>query len=457
MALAQERTTGQGGSARGTDDPDALVVEVVRRHADRALGIARRITGSHDDALEAYSRALVKLVDHKTSIRPPTAAAWLFQVVRNEALDVRAARARLVTLEPELLDPLLGPASADVFERVEERDLHGRAAQALSSLKPDEIKALTLRAAGLSYAEIATRESWSATKTHRMISEGRTAFRKALTELETGQACHRWHPVIVGTRDVSTRDRARLRVHLRSCAGCRATARAVVEGDAALRVLLPVGVVAASPGPSRWTGWLDVLADRFGGMAVKVQTSGEAVIASKLSVVAASAVAVGGGAVAVQHAARPEDRAPAVRQVATVTQRAASPRPTAPAAARQPAAVGSATTTTAQLPSASRTSTASTRATSRTTDFQRPGSSFESGSRSSRVEFGGTARRRIKAKSKPKPRARSQQRSVAPTHTSSDFSVAPAAPTTTSSSNASSGEFSGATPAARSTSSEFGG
>ena len=67
VALAQER----GASSPGVDS-DELVVETVRRHAERALSIARRCTQSSDDALEAYSRALLKLVRYKHELRPDT-------------------------------------------------------------------------------------------------------------------------------------------------------------------------------------------------------------------------------------------------------------------------------------------------------------------------------------------------------------------------------------------------
>ncbi|HEX6390738.1 MAG TPA: sigma-70 family RNA polymerase sigma factor, partial [Solirubrobacteraceae bacterium] len=245
MALAQETPSSSEGS-------DELVVETVRRHAERALQIARRCTQTPDDALEAYSRALLKLVRYKRELRADSAQFWLFEVVRREAALVRRQRGRLVAVEDGELALMIAETAESPEERVMGLEVAARAGEALSALKTDEARALTLQAAGLSYREIAARLGWSATKTNRALTEGRAGFRRRYAELESGEACRGWASVIADGRGAPVAERARLRVHLRGCAACRATARQLHDTPAVLAVVLPVALAgtegAARPG-----------------------------------------------------------------------------------------------------------------------------------------------------------------------------------------------------------------
>src|SRR3954454_11492778 len=92
-------------------------------------------------------------------MRRDTVVNWLHQVVKNEALAAREARRRLVASEE--VEPDGHTASPE--DRVVSIDRTQRAAEALSRLKPQEVQALWLRAQGLSYQEIAQRQSWTYT------------------------------------------------------------------------------------------------------------------------------------------------------------------------------------------------------------------------------------------------------------------------------------------------------
>jgi DNA-directed RNA polymerase specialized sigma24 family protein len=337
VALAQEAPS-------RSEDRDELVVETVRRHADKALRIARRCTQTSDDALEAYSRALLKLVRYKHQLRADTVQFWLFEVVRREAALVRRQRARLVAVDDRELALLIPGTSESAEERVLGLEVASRAGEALGALKTDEARALTLQAAGLSYAEIAARLGWTATKTNRALTQGRAGFRRRYAELESGEACREWARVLAEARDATFAERARLRAHLRRCPGCRATARELQETSAVLAFVLPIAL-AGSQAPDREgivarvgdvlgrsaDGIAAIVTERAAGATVQLHVLTEAATAAKLAAVAASAVELTGGGVAVREVTRDagarkvhERRAPAA---ASRTSVASTPAP----------------------------------------------------------------------------------------------------------------------------------
>ena len=105
--------------------------------------------------------------------------AWMRVVVRREALAVRRKRERQ-------LNPGQGaswPVEAVLCERpgpreqLERRERVARAARMLAELKPQERRAIALRAEGYSYAEIGELTGWSHTKVNRSLAEGRARLR----------------------------------------------------------------------------------------------------------------------------------------------------------------------------------------------------------------------------------------------------------------------------------------
>jgi RNA polymerase sigma factor (sigma-70 family) len=138
-----------------------LVLELASRHASSMLGVARRYSLCADDAHDACRRALEILLRRADSLDPEGAPAWLRTVVKHEALAIRAARQRIV-----------GPAEVDL-DRTEARELPaaeeravdaerlGRSTEALSRLKPQEVRSLVLKAQGYSYREIAEITNWT--------------------------------------------------------------------------------------------------------------------------------------------------------------------------------------------------------------------------------------------------------------------------------------------------------
>ena len=113
--------------------------------------------------------------------------------------------------------------SAD--EQVASFDLLTRSAEALQRLKPQELRALWLKAQGHSYAEIAALEGWTYTKVNRCITEGRRSFLDRYAEIDSGGECRRWEGMLSALADgeAAARDVAAVRPHLRNCPACRAT------------------------------------------------------------------------------------------------------------------------------------------------------------------------------------------------------------------------------------------
>jgi RNA polymerase sigma factor (sigma-70 family) len=69
---------------------------LVRRHQDFVYNITRKLTGNHDDAMEAAQRVFVKVYDRLGSFDFRSAfTTWLYRVATNEALNLlRAHRIR---------------------------------------------------------------------------------------------------------------------------------------------------------------------------------------------------------------------------------------------------------------------------------------------------------------------------------------------------------------------------
>jgi RNA polymerase sigma factor (sigma-70 family) len=297
------------------DRDDDLVVETVRRHAPALLRTARRHSLCTDDAHDAYQRALEIFLRRAATLRRESVVPWLHTVVKHEAMAVREARMRMVAAEEVDLDEHERTAAPTPDERVVAFDRTARAAEALGRLKPHEVTALWLRAQGLSYQEIAERQSWTYTKVNRCLSEGRKAFLERYAGIESGEECRRWAPVVSALVDgeVTARQRREVRVHLRNCAGCRTTMRELRAAGPSLAGVLPVPLAAAGSGAALdrvggvFARVYDAVAggvhERAAASVVKLQAAAEAASTGKMAAVAASAAAIAtGGAIGAQHA-----------------------------------------------------------------------------------------------------------------------------------------------------------
>src|SRR3954451_768075 len=201
---------------------------MVGRHGAALLRVANQFSLCHDDALDAYQRALEIYLRRLGSIDRATEGAWLRVVVKHEAMSIRKARAGSVDVEEVDLDGREA-GTRELDDRLAGGERVEGSVEALTALKPDEARALLLKAEGLSYDEIGRQFGWTYTKVNRSIAEGRKRFLKVFDSIETGEACETYRPVLdalVGGTATSAQVLS-IRPHLRHCSPCRATVRSM--------------------------------------------------------------------------------------------------------------------------------------------------------------------------------------------------------------------------------------
>jgi RNA polymerase sigma factor (sigma-70 family) len=150
-----------------------LVLELASGHASSMLAVARRYSLCADDAHDACQRALEILLRRADSLDPEGAPAWLRTVVKHEALAIRAARRRIVGPAEVDLDGTEARELEPAHERAVDGERMGRSAEALARLKPQEVRALVLKARGYSYNEICEITGWTYTNVRRQIGPSR--------------------------------------------------------------------------------------------------------------------------------------------------------------------------------------------------------------------------------------------------------------------------------------------
>jgi RNA polymerase sigma factor (sigma-70 family) len=132
---------------------------------------ARRYSICAEDAEDAYQRSLEILLTKAPTLESDALVRWMQVVTKRESLAVRRQRERLLSGghssrdEDDDRDPLDSIASdqASPTERAASRERVARSREALRALKPQEIRALMLKAQGYSYAEIGEITGWTHT------------------------------------------------------------------------------------------------------------------------------------------------------------------------------------------------------------------------------------------------------------------------------------------------------
>ena len=295
----------QGGGSRGSA-AEELILRTVAAHADSLLRTARRFSLCPDDAQDAYQRALEIFMRHAERLDPARAAGWLHVVVKREAQAIRRSRQKLVASDDVNLDGHEARSLPTPEERLATFDLMRRSAEALQRLKPQELRALWLRAEGHSYNEISALTGWSYTKVNRCVTEGRRSFLERYADIESGAECERWLPIISAMIDgeATPEQLIDLRPHLRNCPGCRATLRALQDSSAPLAAILPVPLAAVTTGTgdhvtNLLTRVYEMVAgglhDRAATSITKVQAVVETTAAGKAAAIAGAAAAVASG------------------------------------------------------------------------------------------------------------------------------------------------------------------
>ena len=331
--------------SRGEIDEAALAL--LARHGGQILATARRYAANHEDAEDAYQRALEILLTKAPTTREEELVPWLKTVVKHEAFALRRQRDRLtpVTGDGEAVER--GTAPAATHDQAERYERLSQSAEALRRLKPQEIRCLVLRAQGLSYREICRVTGFTYTKVNRCLTEGRQALATRLAGIEGGVECSRLAPLLSALADGEADAEAltSLRPHLKTCLSCRARLREFRAAPARVAALVPAGLLAADGTGLR--AWLDsavgavqqkaealLAAAHHKTVAIseRAQTAAEIVTGQKVAALAASAAALAGGGAAVDQLANQHGPStPVPRHHAAV-------RPSKPEAAKPPPA-----------------------------------------------------------------------------------------------------------------------
>jgi RNA polymerase sigma factor (sigma-70 family) len=299
-------------------EAEELVLTTISQHADALLRTARRHSLCADDASDAYQRGLEIFLRNAGRVDAARAASWLHKVIKHEAMAVRRSRQKLVGAEEFDGDALESIEVSAPEDRLVAFEDVTRAAEAIQTLKPQEIRALWLRMEGRTYKEIAADLGWTYTKVNRCVTEGRRAFLARYAGIESGDECRRYEAAISAFVDGELKGSEinALRRHLRGCGGCRSTMRSLRAGHQSLQLVFPVALaVDGLDGGSSALGvfvrvyetLVHHVQERAVTVAAKAQFAVEASGAAKAVAVAGAAAAVaGGGAATVERVAAAE-------------------------------------------------------------------------------------------------------------------------------------------------------
>ncbi len=291
--------------ARLTDDQtQELVLRIVSTQAESLLRTAYRNSLCDDDAHDAYQRAMEIFLRRAPTLDPRSAHKWIHVVVKREAQELRRVRSGSVPYEAVDFDLHVASEVSTPEERALSKDRARRAVEALRRLKPQERRAMGLKAFGHSYQEISEATGYSGTKVNRCLTEGRKSFLERFEGIEAGIECQRWRPVLSAmvSGEATAAQITEARPHLRNCPACKATLRGLHQSQRPLKAVLPVGLVSIG---AKLSGLLErVLPGVAGGNDAGAAAAGGAgllgVGGAKLAgLLAAGAVATAGGGLAV--------------------------------------------------------------------------------------------------------------------------------------------------------------
>jgi len=131
-----------------------------RRHRDAAYGIAFRLVGSRDDALDVVQESFIHVIRGIQAFRGQSSfRTWLYRIVTHAALDYRRWRShrRAESLEAlAAVEPAAGPSHPTPQDEAAEHDLRNAIDEALANISEKNRAALVLYALeGMSYKEVA--------------------------------------------------------------------------------------------------------------------------------------------------------------------------------------------------------------------------------------------------------------------------------------------------------------
>lgn len=159
---------------------------LLEAHQGMLFGLARRITGNHDDAMDVLQDSCIKAWRAISEVRGNSFRSWMSTIVSRTALDRVRGRRQLLPLEDEgavvipLPDPRPGPESqALVRDRVQVIEL------ALERLTTEHRAMVLMRDLGdLSYEEMAQSLDVPLGTVRSRLARARVALQKELLSLD---------------------------------------------------------------------------------------------------------------------------------------------------------------------------------------------------------------------------------------------------------------------------------
>ena len=328
----RDRAGARRRPTRAEVEPAAL--KLLQRHGASIMATARRFAATAEDAEDAYQRGVEILLTKAPTTAEDELVPWLRTVIKHEAWALRRQRLRGAPVTDDGEVPEGASEAALTSEQAERLERLRVGAEAMKQLKPQEIRALLLKAEGYSYKQIQEITGWTYTKVNRCLTEGRKAFLERVAGIEAGSECERLAPLLSRLVDgeASADDLATLRPHIRTCLSCRAALREYRSAPATAAALVPAAAFAAGHARSPLLDLQARLAETASAWTQKAHMAVEMASAQKIAAVAAStAVIAGGGTATVKRVAeRPDEpaRAAQPQETRAVTPPAASAPPT---------------------------------------------------------------------------------------------------------------------------------
>lgn len=330
---------GRRRPSRAELEPAALAL--LQRHGAAIMATARRFAASPEDAEDAYQRGVEILLTKAPTTAEEELVPWLRTVVKHEAWALRRQRQRAAPVADDGEVPEPGSDPTHTHEQAERLERLRLGAEALGQLKPQEVRALLLKAEGYSYRQIQEITGWTYTKVNRCLTEGRKAFRERVAAIEAGSECEQLAPLLSRLADgeATAADLTALRPHLRTCLSCRESLREFRAAPRTAAALIPAAALAGGG-----TALADTPArvlEALAGWTQKAQGAVEMASAQKVAAVAASTavIAGGGAAVTVKQAEQPTGKQDRAERRAPKRASGETPRPpVTPPAGVSPAA-----------------------------------------------------------------------------------------------------------------------
>jgi len=176
---------------RVRQDDEAAFEELMRRYEDKSYGLALRLTGSPEDALEVAQDAFFKAYKAIDRFQGSSSfSTWLYAITLNTARNQIRSRNRrghgvTISMDEDRDDlPRMDPVSRDPSpsEELQERALRQEYEKALDRLSHPFKETILLRdIEGLSYEEIAVTLGVNPGTVKSRISRGRDELRKILS------------------------------------------------------------------------------------------------------------------------------------------------------------------------------------------------------------------------------------------------------------------------------------